>query len=266
MGRRTKILSIILLAFILLMPFLILAYLEHNIIMPEKEQPMIMLYLLLLLNIITGFFLFLFYIKTNMKLSETEKNFRETMMMKDEKIKSLEKNKIMEQEKRQYDNIQDTDVDKQIKNTIPPKAEDNVKTYSHKILEHIAKQYSIVQGLCYIKNKKNGLFEIKGKYAYYSEKEPSPFKPGEGLPGQVAEDQKTLHLSDVPKNYMQVFSGLGKSTPNHLFIIPLLYDNETVGVLELATFEQYSEDVIGFLVQFTQIIGQEIKTLLMKQK
>jgi len=186
--------------------------------------------------------------------------------MKDKKIKSLEKEKIIEQEKRQQETIQDIDVENQIKNTIPPKANDNIETYSHKMLEHIAKQYSIVQGLCYIKNEKTGLFEIKGKYAYFSENEPSPFKPGEGLPGQVAKDQKTLNLSDVPEDYIQVFSGLGKSTPNHLFIIPLLYNEETIGVLELATFEQYSEDVIGFLVQFTQIIAQEIKNLLMKQE
>jgi putative methionine-R-sulfoxide reductase with GAF domain len=266
MGRYIKILSIILAGLVFLIPFLILAYLEHHALMPEENLSMIMLYLLFSLNIVTGFSLFLFYIKTSMKLSETTTIYQDTLVAKDKKINALEKEKIIEQEKRQQEKNQDIDIENQIKNTIPPRADDNIETYSQKMLEHIAKQYAIVQGLCYVKNKQNGLFELKGTYAYFSETEPPPFKTGEGLSGQVAKDQKTLRISDVPDDYMQVFSGLGKSTPNHLIIIPLLDNDETIGILELATFEEYSEDVISFLVQFTQIISQEIKNLLMKQE
>lgn len=59
---------------------------------------------------------------------------------------------------------------------------------------------------------------------------------GEGLLGQVAASGKSVYLDEVPEGYISIVSGLGTSFPRYLFIFPLLKDQKTIGVIELATF------------------------------
>ncbi|MCQ2974707.1 MAG: GAF domain-containing protein [Bacteroidales bacterium] len=114
----------------------------------------------------------------------------------------------------------------------------DLNEYFEKMLNNMSNIMAIVQGVAYAFNKKNERFEIKGTYAYYSTETNRTFVLGEGITGQVAKDKKILLIDNVPQDYVLVQSGLGQGSPKYLIVIPFVYKNETVAVLELATFEK----------------------------
>ena len=132
------------------------------------------------------------------------------------------------------------------------------KKYTEKILSNIAKEFDIVQGLFYVKESETDIFSISGKYAYFGEEEPSSFKLGESLSGQVAKNKKPLNLVDIPENYITILSGLGSSSPNYLLIIPIILNNETVGVIELASFKKFKSNFSDFFEKVSEQIGKVI--------
>lgn len=68
----------------------------------------------------------------------------------------------------------------------------------------------------------------------------SAFKIGEGLVGQSALDKKVIELSEAPDGYLRIGSGLGYSTPASILIRPILFEDEMLGVVEVASFEPLS--------------------------
>jgi len=44
----------------------------------------------------------------------------------------------------------------------------------------------------------------------------------------------------VPESYAKIGSGLGEAPPNCLFIVPLIFNREIHGVLEIASFQQFA--------------------------
>ena len=114
--------------------------------------------------------------------------------------------------------------------------------FSEKVLQNIAKEMDIVQGLVFVLNDADQLFHISGEYAYFSEEQPRSFPLGETLSGQVAKSQKMLNLTELPEGYIAVISGLGKSNPRHLVIAPMVHNDESIGVMELASFKPLGEN------------------------
>jgi putative methionine-R-sulfoxide reductase with GAF domain len=128
---------------------------------------------------------------------------------------------------------------------IVPAAEmhfDNAVAYTEKLLQHTAKELNIVQGLIFVLNDADQLFHISGEYAYYSEEQPRSFPLGETLSGQVAKNRQLLNVKEMPEGYITVLSGLGQSNPRHLIIVPIIYNGESIGVMELASFKPFSEN------------------------
>jgi len=118
----------------------------------------------------------------------------------------------------------------------------NASVYSEKLLQNIAKELGIVQGLIFALNDDDKLFRVTGEYAYYSEEKPRSFPVGETLSGQVAKNRKALNLREIPEGYITVLSGLGKSLPQQLLIVPILHEDECIGIMELASFKPFGEN------------------------
>jgi transcriptional regulator with GAF, ATPase, and Fis domain len=130
--------------------------------------------------------------------------------------------------------------------------------YTEKILSNIAKEFDIVQGLFFVKENKTDMFNIAGKYAYFGEEQPKSFKLGETLSGQVAKNKTTLNLKEIPEDYVTILSGLGSSSPNNLLLIPIMLKDETVGVIELASFKKFGKVIIELFESISDKIGKEI--------
>ena len=101
--------------------------------------------------------------------------------------------------------------------------------------------------------------EYSAGFAYKAvDEEPPKFGLGEGLVGQSALDQKPFNLKDIPEDYVEINSGLGKAQPKNVFIQPIVYHNETLAVFELATFSTLSDQELTLL----NLISDNIATKL----
>lgn len=66
-------------------------------------------------------------------------------------------------------------------------------------------------------------------------------KIGEGLVGTCAIERKTINLTEIPENYIAIKSGLGDTPPSNILILPVMYEDELVGVIELASLQIFRE-------------------------
>ncbi len=89
----------------------------------------------------------------------------------------------------------------------------------------------------------------------------SRFVIGEGLVGQAALDRKTIAISDAPPGYIKVGSGLGDATPADILVMPVLFEDQVLGVIELASIRPFSEVHRDFLVRIGETIGVVLNTI-----
>jgi HAMP domain-containing protein/signal transduction histidine kinase/CheY-like chemotaxis protein len=88
------------------------------------------------------------------------------------------------------------------------------------------------------------------------------FAVGESLIGQTALERKPIHITEVPPDYVQVSSGLGSATPASIMVLPVLFEDQVLAVIELASFGLLSEVHIAFLDQLTENIGVTLNTII----
>ncbi|MFJ6748080.1 HAMP domain-containing protein [Streptomyces sp. NPDC091266] len=86
--------------------------------------------------------------------------------------------------------------------------------------------------------------------------------PGWGLITQAAMEKRRILVEAVPPDYINISSGLGASAPASVVILPVLFEDQVLGVIELASFSKFSEVHLAFIDQFVNTIGVSINTII----
>jgi CheY-like chemotaxis protein/HAMP domain-containing protein len=107
----------------------------------------------------------------------------------------------------------------------------------------------------YLFDDKAGKLCLQGSYALQRSELPPAFALGEGLVGQAAADRRTLLLDAIPDNYLRVGSALGETLPRHLLVAPFLFEERLLGVLELASLEEFTPQETEFINRALAILG-----------
>ena len=76
-------------------------------------------------------------------------------------------------------------------------------------------------------------YVMVGGYAQAVGTPPVAFGAGEGLVGQAAAGKRIMHVRDVPDGYLTIRSGTGSATPRAVVVLPVLFEGECLGVIEL---------------------------------
>src|SRR6059036_1835000 len=130
------------------------------------------------------------------------------------------------------------------------------------ILSELAPVVSAHRGAFYLLDASDEPQRLKLLAGYALEAEaPTVFRIGEGLVGQCAREKRGLLLDNVPANYVRISSGLGGATPASLIILPVLFEGEVKGVMELASFDRFSPTHKAFLDLLVESIGIVINTI-----
>jgi methyl-accepting chemotaxis protein len=129
------------------------------------------------------------------------------------------------------------------------------------VITYLVKYLGANQGALFIasNNEDNSIYEMKGCYAYGRRKHISKaFKKGEGLAGQVILEKESIYLTEIPQNYMTITSGLGEALPRALLIVPLRSEEQVVGVIEIAGFNEFAAYKRSFLEQVGTSIASSL--------
>ena len=133
------------------------------------------------------------------------------------------------------------------------------------ILSELAPLVSAEHGVFYIKEseeEQEEVLSLLGSYAYTERKNLShKFRPKEGVVGQCLLEKKRILLRNVPEDYIRIRSGLGEATPYNIVVMPVIFEGQVRAVIELASFEPFSETHLAFLDQLMESIGIVLNTI-----
>lgn len=133
-----------------------------------------------------------------------------------------------------------------------------IKDCAELILQELASTIGALHGLVYVTSSVAGTkyLNLIATYAYQDRKLlSSRFEFGESLVGQCALEKKRIRISNAPKNYVYIRSGVGQSEPVNLVMIPIVYENEIHGVIELASLKEFTDVELALLDHLTINLG-----------
>ncbi|WP_345701980.1 HAMP domain-containing protein [Kitasatospora terrestris] len=110
------------------------------------------------------------------------------------------------------------------------------------------------------------VLRLIGSYGYNRRTMPTTFRLGEGLIGQAAVEKRPIVLKETPPGYLKIASGLGESAPAHVVVLPVLFEDRLLGVIELATFSSFTAVALDFLNQIADQIGVTVNTISVNTK
>jgi signal transduction histidine kinase/DNA-binding response OmpR family regulator/CHASE3 domain sensor protein len=85
-------------------------------------------------------------------------------------------------------------------------------------------------------------------------------RPGDGLCGQAAKDNRIIQVHDVPDQYLVVSSALGQTRPRHLVIAPASVDGQVHAVVELGFLRAPTASDIELLRRATASIAIAVRS------
>lgn len=114
----------------------------------------------------------------------------------------------------------------------------DVKTFANTLLNNLSTVYEVGLAVCYMYDEPSEKFTVKATYGLAADVSPNDFVSGEGLNGQAAADKKYRLIADVPEDYFDIESASGQAKPKHIYLLPIVKDANSIGLIEMASFVQ----------------------------
>jgi hypothetical protein len=139
----------------------------------------------------------------------------------------------------------------------------DLETVSRLVLSELSPLISIQYGAVYLMEPGElwPMLRLLGSYGYKKRRDlPARFELGETLLGQCATEKKRILLT-APNEYVKISSALGTASPTNVVILPVLFEGQVKAIIELASFERFSDTHFAFLDQLTESIGIVLNTI-----
>lgn len=101
-------------------------------------------------------------------------------------------------------------------------------------------------------------YELVSSYAYDTTDHKTRFKPGQGLVGQCALEKNVIQVKDAELDFSKISSGLGEVISGSMLLVPLVVNEETLGVIELTSFADFKPHVEDFVLKIGENIASSI--------
>ncbi|MDA3893074.1 MAG: PAS domain-containing protein [Salinivirgaceae bacterium] len=145
-----------------------------------------------------------------------------------------------------------------------------LKRLSYEIIKNLLDYIQLNQGALYVLNENESddiYFEISAAVAYGREKlMENKIYMGESMIGRCAFERKTIYMTDIPQDYINVTSGLGSANPNNLLIVPCILDGKVFGIIEVASFKLVEKFQIEFIEKLGESIASTISNTRAREK
>ncbi|HKF75230.1 MAG TPA: HAMP domain-containing protein [Candidatus Dormibacteraeota bacterium] len=136
---------------------------------------------------------------------------------------------------------------------------------SRLILSELAPLVNAQHGVIYTMDTSDPQEPVLRYQAGYAHRErdgaATVFRVGEGLVGQCAHERERILLLNVPGDYIAISSGLGEAPPLSIVVLPIVFEDQVLAVIELASFQRFSAIHLDFLDQLTKSIAIVLNTI-----
>ncbi len=134
------------------------------------------------------------------------------------------------------------------------------KTLCRDVLLALAKYIQAQVGTLYT-SRDDGSLRLTATYSFTRRKNLlTVIEPGDGLVGEAALEKETILISQVPEDYIRVESSLGNTVPRNIIAVPLIWQEKVLGVVELASINEFSESQLEFLKKSAESIAIAINS------
>ncbi len=142
--------------------------------------------------------------------------------------------------------------------------QDNITALADEIIVSLVSYLNANQGGIFYYNDTDDedvYLELLSSYAYNRKKFiKRKIRIGEGLVGAVAQEKYTLYVKDIPDDYIEIESGIGSANPKVLLIVPLKIDQTVMGVIEMASFNEFRQHEIDLVEKIAESIASTLYT------
>ena len=128
-----------------------------------------------------------------------------------------------------------------------------------KALAYLAQFMDAKVGAAYAVDADRSLQRFGG-FALADHQAPARIAPGQGLAGQVAQNQTLMHVREVPSGYLAVSSSTGRAAPAELVVVPALLHRKLHAVLEMGFFRTLDAADIELLERASETIASAIRS------
>jgi len=149
----------------------------------------------------------------------------------------------------------------------------DIPELSQNIISYLTRYLDAQLGFLYFVTKP-GTLNLVGSYALGKEKGLfKKFRFGEGIVGQAAEERQIIEITDIPPDFVKVRTGFGDIRLLNAIVMPFFYEDNVIGIIEIASIHKVMEIQKEFLLQSRENIGialnsaesrQQLKELLQK--
>lgn len=145
----------------------------------------------------------------------------------------------------------------------------NPSVVARLLLSKLAPLVNAQHGLFYLLDSDSNppVLRLLGSYAHQERKHlGNQFRLGEGLVGQCALEKQRILLTDVPGDYIRISSGLGEIAPFNVVVLPALFEQQAIAVLELASLQRFTDTQLLLLEQVSDTLGLVFTTIASDQR
>lgn len=146
---------------------------------------------------------------------------------------------------------------------------ENIDMLSNAIIKELVKYIKVNQGCIMILNDsgEEPYLELVASYAMDKRKiENKKIMVNEGLAGAAFKEKRTYYINNIPEDYIKLESGFGYSSPRFLLLVPLVSDDNPLGVIELASLKEIPPYKIEFTERLANIIVASIYAIFNNSK
>lgn len=141
------------------------------------------------------------------------------------------------------------------------RGEQEIEELSANIITCISNYIGAPIGAVFMLDKAKKFFKFSGGYAYDLAKGTGNlYQHGEGMVGQVALEKQVKLIKNVPSDYIRITSGLGSAKPSCIYLIPVVFEEETLAVVELGLNHEPDEKTVLFLNTIQENVGVAINS------
>lgn len=155
-------------------------------------------------------------------------------------------------------------------NDLLRQSNNDIKELAYIVIENMVSYLNMVQGGVFLvdgESESTKKINLIAGFAFdrrkHNQKE---IEIGEGLIGNCYLERKSIHLRNIPDDYLELSSGLGSAKPKTLYIVPLINDNAVLGFIEMASLNILEEHQVDFIEKLAENIAATFATVKLNTK